>query len=189
MADEILRSRHAFGNLVDVATALETKKIDEHDILFLDGDTKPKIGWIDKNKNVKLVDTECVIVVDELPKSGQEGKVYIFGDEGYFWNGVEFVNFCKSTDLTELENALNALNTTVVDLKTEVDAIKENISELQTNINDLQTEVEQKANADEVEEKIEQANLEVIDLIKSYTDKQIEERLVEVESGWEIVEF
>lgn len=109
MADEFLRSRHAFGNLVDVIAALEANKIDEHDILFLDGDTNPKIGWIDKNKNVRLVENECVIVVDgELPASGQEGKVYIFNDEGYFWNGTEFVNFCKPTDLTKLETDLLA---------------------------------------------------------------------------------
>lgn len=110
MADEILRSRHAFGNLANVAAALEANKIDEHDILFLDGDTNPKIGWIDKNKNVRLVDNECVIVIEgqSLPASGQEGKVYIFNNEGYFWNGTEFVNFCKPTDLTKVEADLLA---------------------------------------------------------------------------------
>ena len=110
MADEILRSRHAFGNLANVAAALEANKIDEHDILFLDGDTNPKIGWIDKNKNVRLVDNECVIVIEEqsLPESGQEGKVYIFNNEGYFWNGSEFINFCKPTDLTKVEADLLA---------------------------------------------------------------------------------
>lgn len=108
MADEILRSRHAFGKLENVLQALEANKIDEHDILFLDGDTDPKIGWIDKNKNFRLVDTECVVHVEELPESGKEGKVYVFNNEGYFWNGTEFVNFCKPTDLTKLEADLLA---------------------------------------------------------------------------------
>lgn len=108
MAEEILRSRHAFGQLKNVLEALKTGSIDEHDILFLDGDTNPKIGWIDKNKNFRLVDTECVVHVDEFPESGKEGKVYIFNNEGYFWNGTEFVNFCKPTDLTKLEADLLA---------------------------------------------------------------------------------
>ena len=100
MADEILRSRHAFGNLANVLKALEAGSIDEHDILFLDGDTDPKIGWIDKNKNFRLVETECVVHVDELPESCKEGKVYIFNNEGFFWNGVEYVSLCKPTDVT-----------------------------------------------------------------------------------------
>ena len=108
MAEEILRSRHAFGKLENVLKALEAGSIDEHDILFLDGDTEPKIGWVDKNKNFRLIDTECVVRVDEFPESGKEGKVYIFNNEGYFWNGTEFVNFCKPTDLTKLEADLLA---------------------------------------------------------------------------------
>ena len=78
MADEILRSKHGFGSLSGVLAALEAGKIDAYDILFLDGDTEPKIGWIDKDNNFRLVKSECVVAVDELPTSGIEGKVYIF---------------------------------------------------------------------------------------------------------------
>ena len=121
MADENLRSRHAFGSLANVLAAIEAGKIDEFDILFLDGDTEPKIGWVDKNKNFRLVDTECVIEVDELPEIGQTGKIYIFNEEAYFWNGEKFVNTCKPTDLTKLEEQLNELKTVVINLQAEVD--------------------------------------------------------------------
>lgn len=55
MAD---RARHAFGSLVDVEKALNEGKIDSFDILFLDGDTEPKVGWIDKKGEFKLVKNE-----------------------------------------------------------------------------------------------------------------------------------
>ena len=50
------KAKHAFGNLADVQAALDTGKIDAYDILFLDGDTDPKVGWIDKNGVFRLVD-------------------------------------------------------------------------------------------------------------------------------------
>lgn len=58
MADEILRSRHAFGSLENLQAAIDAKKVDSYDILFLDGDTEPKIGWLDKNGDLVLVTDE-----------------------------------------------------------------------------------------------------------------------------------
>lgn len=59
MAEEILRSRHAFGNIENLQAAIDAKLIDEHDILFLkDIDGKARIGWIDKDGNVVLVTDE-----------------------------------------------------------------------------------------------------------------------------------
>lgn len=59
MADEILRSRHAFGNTENLDAAISAGKIDAYDILFLDGDTdKPKIGWIDRNGNAVILEDE-----------------------------------------------------------------------------------------------------------------------------------
>lgn len=52
------KAKHAFGNLADVQKALDAGKIDSYDILFLDGDTAPKIGWIDANKVFRLVENE-----------------------------------------------------------------------------------------------------------------------------------
>ena len=56
MAD--MKAKHAFGNLVDVEKALQAGKINEFDILFLDGETEPKIGWIDAKGEFRLVQNE-----------------------------------------------------------------------------------------------------------------------------------
>jgi len=56
MAD---RAKHAFGNLADVEKALQAGTINAYDILFLDGDTEPKVGWIDKNGVFRLVENEA----------------------------------------------------------------------------------------------------------------------------------
>ena len=53
------RAKHAFGNLADVQAAIEAGKINAYDILFLDGDTEPKVGWIDKNGVFRLVKNEA----------------------------------------------------------------------------------------------------------------------------------
>jgi uncharacterized protein (DUF342 family) len=107
------KARHAFGSSENIKTALSVGTIDAYDILFLDGDTDPKVGWIDKNGVCRVVDNECVIVVDgeSLPASGKEGKVYIFGEEGYFWNGSEFRPLAQSADLTEIETQVATLET------------------------------------------------------------------------------
>lgn len=52
------RAKHAFGNSVDIQKALDAGKIDAYDILFLDGDTEPKIGWIDSKGEIRLVQNE-----------------------------------------------------------------------------------------------------------------------------------
>lgn len=54
-----MKAKHAFGNSADVEKALQAGKIDSYDILFLDGDTEPKIGWIDANKIFRLVENEA----------------------------------------------------------------------------------------------------------------------------------
>ena len=168
MADENLRSRHAFGSYANVLSALEAGKIDEFDVLFLDGDTEPKIGWIDKNKNFRLVDTECVVNVEELPSVGQTGKVYIFNDEAYFWNGKEFVNVCKPTDVTKLESQLQELKTTVID---------------------LEAELNKKANSEDVQKDIEQAKSEVIETTNAYVDEKAKDVLDDAKHLFEKVKY
>lgn len=54
-----MKARHAFGNLSEVQSALNLGKIDAYDILFLDGDTNPKIGWVDANGVFRLVENEA----------------------------------------------------------------------------------------------------------------------------------
>lgn len=107
------KARHAYGQSSGVLAALQAGTINAYDILFLDGDTEPKVGWVDKNGNYRLVDTEKIIIVegDTLPETGVVGKIYIFGEEGYFYNGTEFKPLAKSADLTTLENQVANLET------------------------------------------------------------------------------
>lgn len=129
MAD---KARHAFGALEKVDAALQGGLIDAYDILFLkDANGKPYVGWIDKDGNKVVVEEEEKVIVVEgeiLPESGEEGKIYIFGEDGYFWNGEEFVNLCKPTDLTTLENQVGELGKEMeqkVDAETVQTMIKE----------------------------------------------------------------
>ena len=117
MADNVAKKfKPAFGSSDNVQNALDQGMIDKYDLLLLDGNTDvPKVGWVDAQGEVIIVDTEKVIVVegDTLPESGELGKIYIFGEDGYFWNGKEFVNLCKPTDLTNLENQVDELETQI----------------------------------------------------------------------------
>lgn len=126
------KAKHAFGALERIDEAISSGKIDAYDILFVkDANGKPFVGWVDKDGNKVIVEeTEKIVTVEgeSLPESGEEGKIYIFGDEGYFWNGTEFVNLCKPTDLTSLENQITDLGTQVetkVDAKTVQSMIEE----------------------------------------------------------------
>lgn len=117
------RARHAFGALENIDKALAKGDIDSFDILFVkDANGKPFVGWIDKEGN-KIIcqEEEKVIVVEgeSLPETGVEGKIYIFNEDGYFWNGTEFVNLCKPTDVTSLETQVADLGT---EMKQKVDA-------------------------------------------------------------------
>lgn len=110
MADEILKSRHAFGSINGVDDALSAGKIDAYDILFLTSGDEHKIGWIDKDGNkVILEDKKGVVTVNELPETGDTETVYICGSKFYLWNGSAFV--CPSAE--------GGLDETVVDEKIE----------------------------------------------------------------------
>lgn len=43
------RAKHAFGSSQNLDTAIQSGKVDAYDILFLDGDTDPKVGWVTKD--------------------------------------------------------------------------------------------------------------------------------------------
>ena len=102
MADEILRSKHAFGEFANLDKAIADGKIDAYDILFLDGKTEPKIGWVDKDGNVVILeDKKQVMAVDSLPETGNEDTIYICGSTFYFWNGSEFVASADNVGVSE----------------------------------------------------------------------------------------
>jgi len=85
---ELLKSRHAFGSLANVDSALDQGLIDAYDILFL---KEGKIGWIDADGNkVILEDKAQVVTVDVLPEVGEGNVVYICDSKFYFWDGEKF---------------------------------------------------------------------------------------------------
>lgn len=63
-----MKARHAFGKSSSIEAAKQTGKINEFDILFLDGDTDPKIGWLDAQGNT-------VIVPNKTDLSGVEAEL------------------------------------------------------------------------------------------------------------------
>lgn len=147
------RARHAFGTLERIDVALSAGTIDAYDILFVkDENGKPYVGWIDKDGNKVIVQEEEKIVIVEgnsLPETGVEGKVYIFGESGYVWNGTEFVNMCKPTDLTALEK-----------------------------------EIATKADAEEVEAKIDKVEAALDDVVNaSYAHEKIKYEISDVPTG------
>ena len=102
-----LKAKHAFGQLENIDSAISSGKIDAYDILFVkDANGKPYIGWLDKDgKKVLIEEEDEVIIVDgeSLPESGETGKIYVHGSDAYIWNGNEFANLCKPTDVSALE--------------------------------------------------------------------------------------
>ncbi len=119
MANE--RAKHAFGTLEKVDSALAAGTIDAYDILFVkDANGKPYVGWVDKDGNKVIVEEDDEIIVvdgEALPESGELGKVYIFGEDGYFWNGEKFVSLSKPTDVSALEVEI-ATKVTAEEVKT-----------------------------------------------------------------------
>ena len=63
-----MKAKHAFGNSSSIEAAKQANKIDNFDILFLDGETDPKIGWIDGQGNT-------VIVPNKTDLSGVEAEL------------------------------------------------------------------------------------------------------------------
>lgn len=116
------KTKFGFGSSSAVLQALQDGKINARDILLLDENTSaPKFGWVNLQNEPVIIDTEQVVVVESesLPESGEEGKIYIFNEDGYFWNGTEFVNLCKPTDVSELKTQVAGLET---EMETKVDA-------------------------------------------------------------------
>lgn len=55
------KARHAFGNSENLQNAIDTGVIDNYDILFLDGGTDPKVGWIDRDGNTVIVKSTATL--------------------------------------------------------------------------------------------------------------------------------
>lgn len=115
------KAKHAFGMLENIDSALSAGTIDSYDILFVkDENGKPYVGWIDKEGNKVVVQEEDEVVIvdgESLPESGESGKIYVHGSDAYVWNGNEFVNLCKPTDVSALEEEI-ATKVTAEEVKT-----------------------------------------------------------------------
>jgi hypothetical protein len=126
------KARHAFGNSANLESALQSGAIDAYDILFLDGDTEPKVGWVDKNGVIRIVEDKAQIIrVEELPTSdGDESVVYVYNNEGYIWDSVngQCVPIAKSADLTTLETQVTEL-TTQMEQKVDATTVQSMIEE------------------------------------------------------------
>lgn len=111
------KSRHAFGKSENLQSALDSGNVDAYDILFLDGETEPKVGWVDKSGVVRIVEDKAQVVrVDELPtENGDENVVYIHNNECYVWDGEKCVTISKSADLTTLETQVSNIQTQMED--------------------------------------------------------------------------
>ena len=124
------RARHAFGSSASLQQAIQAGKVDYFDILFLDGDTQPKIGWIDKTGNPVIVEPENGVVVETtLPETGEPGKIYIVGEDAFVWTGEKFVNLCKPTDVSALEIEI-ATKVTAEEVKTMIKESEDSLVEI-----------------------------------------------------------
>lgn len=166
--NELLRSKHGFGALENIDTAIASGKLDAYDVLFVkDANGKPYVGWVDKDGNKVIVEEtkEVIVAGESLPESGEEGKIYVFGEDGYIWNGEEFINLSKPVDLSSLEDEISK---------------KANSEDVVNQINQAKTD----SNA-YTDEKV----AEMVNGIDAKIEEKIEERISEVESSYEVVEF
>ena len=117
MADELLRSKHAFGTLENIQNAIDEGKIDAFDILFVkDSKGNPYVGWIDREGKPVIVDNDCVVNVTTLPESGEPGKIYIYDNRFYYWDGTTFTSPADMQGVSEevvdakISAAVNSVN-------------------------------------------------------------------------------
>lgn len=125
--NELLRSKHAFGSVANLDSAISQGKVDAYDILFLkDENDQAKIGWIDKNGNKVIVeDKKQVTTVTELPTSGDAETIYLHGSNAYIWVNDSFVPLTgESTGITETivdEKIATAKTEVIAEAKTYAD--------------------------------------------------------------------
>lgn len=147
MAEELLRSRHAFGSSKNLENVLSEGKVDAYDILFLDGDTdNPKIGWVDKN-----------------------GNAIILADEKADLKEVEASVDKLEEDFSKLDLELSK--------KADAETVNAELNEINKDVENLNSEIDQKISKDTAEYSYEKIKYEISDvpvgtLIK-YLDSEI----------------
>lgn len=126
MAD---KAKFAYGSLANLDAALQSGAVDAFDLLCLYDDGVARIGWVNKNGKPVLVDVpgDDVLVVDELPETGETGVIYIVGEVVYIWSGTQFIVISESTDLADVKEQLASLEGLV-------SALEEKSAELETEV-------------------------------------------------------
>ena len=147
MADELLRSKHAFGSSANLDKVVSEGLVDAFDILFLDSDTdNPKIGWLDKN-----------------------GEVVILKDEKADLTKVE-------EDIDKLESSLADLKLSV-DKNADAETVNAKLSELNKDIESLNSEIAEKISKDTAEYSYEKIKYRISDVpigtLVKYFDNEI----------------
>lgn len=151
MADELLRSKHAFGSSENLAAALASGAVDEFDLVMLDGDTEdPKFGWIDRNGNPVIVknNTEEVKALEA---------------------GVEALEAEIATKVSaeEVETKItDAKEEVLADVDAKVEAMDSKVSEVESKVSEVKEEI-----LSDIEEKVESA---VANSDKSYEKSKYE---------------
>ena len=138
-----MKAKHCFGNLADVQKALNSGVIDTYDILFLDGDTSPKIGWIDAKGEFRLVQNEADFseLEEIIAKKADASDVEALEKE--------VATKATAEDIQAVENAI----------ATKADAEK---------VESLEEQVAAKADAAEVETKLaEKADAEKVEALET----------------------
>lgn len=160
-----MKARHAFGSLADVEKALQAGKINEYDILFLDGDTEPKIGWIDANGIFRLVENEADFseLEEMIAKKADAAEVEALE--------AEVAKKASAEDIQAVENAIAAkADAEKVETLEEQVAAKADAEKVEA----LETELATKVTAEEVEAKVEAKIDEVETKVSKYTSRMYE---------------
>lgn len=80
-----MKSKMAFGTSENIQSAINQGLIDNFDILLLDGDTDPKVGWIDRNGVVRIVENNADVdlsgIENELATKANMSDVEAFETE------------------------------------------------------------------------------------------------------------
>lgn len=152
-----MKAKHAFGSLADVQSALNLGKIDAYDILFLDGDTEPKIGWIDAKGEFRLVKNEADFseLEEIIAKKADASDVEALEKE-----------VAAKADAAEVETAIAA--------KADVSDVEALEKEVATKVTAEEVETAVKA---EIEAAVEKTKYEITDVpvgtLVDYRDKEI----------------
>lgn len=106
MADQILRSKHAFGTSAGISSAIENDLINEYDILFLTDPDGNRLAWIDKNGKVQKLDVGMSEDAVNAAVSNAVSTAKDYADEKF--NSVDSkIEFVESA-IESMESSLKA---------------------------------------------------------------------------------